>query len=99
MLIMEDIHNPYLHIFRKIETLEKKVDLLLRRTGKVDLFDEFNVEGLKPAAKILGYKSTKTLKKKIEKGDILKKNIHYRISNGNRYFFSQGALLSVKGLI
>lgn len=99
MLIMEDIHNPYLQLFRKIETLEKKVDLLLQRTGKVDLFDEFNVEGLKPAAKILGYKSTRTLNKKIEKEDVLKENIHYRISTGNRYFFSQGALLSVKGMI
>ena len=99
MLIMEDIHNPYLQLFRKIDTLEKKVDLLLRRTGKVDLYDEFNVEGLKAAAKILGYKSPKTLKKKIEKGDVLKENIHYRTSDGNRYFFSQGALLSVKGMI
>ena len=96
---MEDFHNPYLQLFCKMEALEKKVDLILRRTGKVDLFDEFNVEGLNAAIKILGYKSTQTLKKKIEKGDILKENIHYRISDGNRYRFSESAILSVKGLI
>lgn len=96
---MDNLYNPFSELFRKMETLEKKVDLILRRMGKVDLFDEFCIEGLSPAAKILGYKSTKTLKNKIEKGEILKENIHYRISDGGRYFFSQGALLSVKGLI
>lgn len=96
---MEKLHNPFEEIYREIVNLNKKVDLLLRRTGKVDLFDNFNVEGLNAATKILGYKSTRTLKKKIEKGDILKENIHYRISDGNRYFFSKSALLSVKGLI
>lgn len=96
---MEKLHNPFEELHREIVNLHKKVDLLLRRTGKVDLYDEFNVEGLKAAAKILGYKSPKTLKKKIEKGDVLKENIHYRTSDGNRYFFSQGALLSVKGMI
>lgn len=96
---MEKLHNPFEEIYREIVNLNKKVDLLLRRTGKVDLFDEFNVEGLNAAAKILGYKSTQTLKKKIKKGDILKENIQYRISDGNRYFFNKSALLLVKGLI
>lgn len=91
--------NPYAEIFRKIDSLEKKVDLILRKVGKIDLYDEFSVEGLDAAARIVGYKSPKTLKKKIEKGDVLQENIHYRITDGNRYFFSKGALLSVKGLI
>lgn len=98
-MIMDNSYNPFSELFRRMDTLENKVDLILRKLGKVDFYDEFNVEGLSPAAKILGYKSTKTLKNKIEKGDILKENIHYRISDGGRYFFSKGALLSVKGLI
>ncbi len=96
---MDNSYNPFSELFCKIETLEKKVNLILQRMGKVDFYDEFNVEGLSPATKILGYKSTKTLKNKIEKGDILKENIHYRISDGGRYFFSKGALLSIKGLV
>lgn len=96
---MDNSYNPFSELFCKIETLEKKVNLILQRMGKVDFYDEFNVEGLSPAAKILGYKSTKTLKNKIEKGEILKENIHYRISDGGRYFFSKGALLSIKGLV
>lgn len=96
---MTMMHNPFEELTRKIDNLEKKVDLLLRRTGKVDLFDNFNIDGLKKAIKILGYKSTKTLTKKIEKGDILKENEHYRISDGGRYFFSESALKSIKGLI
>jgi len=98
-MIMDNSYNPFSELFCKIETLEKKVNLILQRMGKVDFYDEFNVEGLSPAAKILGYKSTKTLKNKIEKGEILKENIHYRISDGGRYFFSKGALLSIKGLV
>lgn len=98
-MIMDNSYNPFSELFRKIETLEKNVDLILRRMGKVDFYDEFNVEGLSSATKVLGYKSTKTLKNKIEKGDILKENIHYRVSDGGRYFFSKGALLSIKGLV
>jgi len=95
---MNKIHNPFEDINCKLDNIEKKVDLLLRKVGKVDLYDEFNVEGLHKAAKILG-RSEKTLTNKIEKGDVLKENIHYRISDGGRYFFSKGALLEIKGLI
>lgn len=95
---MED-YNPFSENKRILMTIVKKLDLLLRLFGKVDLHDEFNIEGLSKAAKILGYKSTKTLKKKIKKGDVLKENIHYRITDTNRYFFSERAILSVKGRI
>ncbi|MCW8895490.1 hypothetical protein [Sulfurimonas sp.] len=93
------MHNPFEEQNRKIISLHKKVDLLLRRTGKVDLFDEFNIKGLEKAAKILGYLSTKTLTKRINKGDILKIDKHYRISDSGKYTFSEVALKSVKGLI
>ncbi|MDD2450082.1 MAG: hypothetical protein PHG10_10470 [Sulfurimonas sp.] len=96
---MAIMHNPFEELNRKIDNLEKKVDLILRRTGKVDLFDEFNVKGLEKAIEILGYQSTKTLTKKIKKGDILKINKHYRISDSGKYSFSESALLSIKGLI
>lgn len=96
---MTVMHNPFEELNRKIDNLEKKVDLILRRTGKVDLFDEFNIRGLEKAIEILGYESTKTLTKRIKKGDILKINKHYRISDGGKYSFSESALLSVKGLI
>lgn len=99
MLIMVMMHNPFEELNRKIDNIEKKVDLLLRRTGKIDLFDEFNVEGLTAAAEILNFKSTSTLNKKIKKGDTLKKNIHYRKSSSGKYSFSKSALLSVKGIV
>ena len=73
--------------------------MILRRTGKVDLFDEFNIEGLDKAAEKLGM-SAKTLAKKIRmEGSKLKKEKHYRISDTGFYTFSEAALLSVKGLI
>lgn len=96
---MTVMHNPFEELNREIVSLNKKVDLLLRRTGKVDLIDEFNTKGLEQAIKILGYKSTKTLTKRINKGDILKENEHYRISDSGKYSFNKSALLSIKGLI
>ena len=96
---MKIFHNPFETIYCKLDEIIKKLTLILRLLGKVDIHDEFNIEGLSSATRILGYKSTKTLKKKIDKGDILKENIHYRISDGGRYFFSEGALKSVKGRI
>ncbi len=92
------MHNPFEELNREIVSLNKKVDLLLRRTGKVDLYDEFNIKGLKKAAHILDI-SKEALHIKIKKGNTLKKSIHYRISSGGRYSFSESALLSVKGLI
>lgn len=92
------MHNPFEELNRKIDNINKKVDLLLRRTGKVDLFDEFNIKGLKKAASILKI-SKEALHIKIKKGDTLKINVHYRINSGGRYSFSESALLSVKGLI
>ena len=70
---MENYPNPYKEIYRRFDNLEKQVDLILRRTGKVDLFDEFNINGLKNAIKVLGYKSTKTLSKKNRKGGHIEK--------------------------
>ena len=100
--IMEKYPNIIELILELVESnkrLEKKVDLLLRRTGKVDLFDEFNIEGLDKAAAKLGM-SVKTLTKKIHmEGSKLKKEKHYRISDTGFYTFSEAALLSVKGLI
>lgn len=94
-----NIIDLILDVQESIHSLKSDVKFILRALGKVDLNDEFNIEGQLKAAKILGYKTAKTIKKKIEKGDILKENIHYRITDEGFYFFSKGALLSVKGLI
>lgn len=79
-------HNPFTILFKKLDSLEKsnkklekKVDLLLQVVGEVDLNDEFSIKGLKEACKILGYKSTKTLRNKMDdKGGKLVKNKDYR---------------------
>lgn len=92
------MHNPFEELNREIVSLNKKVDLLLRRTGKVNLFDEFNIKGLEKAANILGI-SKEALRYKIKKEDTLKENVHYRKNSGGRYSFSESALLSIKGLI
>ena len=86
---MTVMHNPFEELNREIVSLNKKVDLI----------DEFNTKGLEQAIKILGYKSTETLTKRINKGDILKENEHYRISDSGKYSFNKSALLSIKGLI
>lgn len=95
---MNKIHNPFEVLHNELIDINKKVDLLLRKMGKIDLFDEFNIEGIAKAAKILG-RSEKTILNYIEKGDIMIEDIHYRKSAGGRYTFSQGALLKIKGLI
>lgn len=97
-MVMNEIHNPFEVLHNELLDLNKKVDRILRNIGKVDLYDEFNVEGLTKAAKILNM-SEKTLANKLKKGDIMKENIHFRLSVSGRYMFSQGALLKIKGLI
>jgi len=97
-MVMNEIHNPFEVLRSEFININKKIDLLIRRTGKVDLFDEFNIEGVAKAAKILN-RSTKTILTHIKKGDIMIEYIHYRKSEGGRYTFSQGALLKIKGLI
>ena len=101
-------HNPFTILFNKLDSLlksnkklEKKVDLLLQIVGKVDLSDEFNIKGLKEASKVLGYKSTKTLRNKMDdKGGKLVKNKDYRkVENTKDFFFSKSALLAKKGKI
>lgn len=100
LIIMENIPNVNQIIINEIRDLRKVVETaMLCKCSKVDLFDEFNIRGLEKAIEILGYQSTKTLTKRIKKGDILKINKHYRISDGGKYSFSESALLSVKGLI
>lgn len=100
---MEKVFNPYEETFRRLDEIDKKIDFILRKLGKVDLSDEFNIVGLKPASKILGYKSTKTLSKKINKErSLLKKDIHYRVSinkKSKRYTFNESALKSIRGQI
>lgn len=100
--IMEQYPNIIELILDLVESnkrLEKKVDLLLRRTGKVDLFDEFNIESLEKAATKLGM-SKSTLSNKIHmEGSKLKKDKHYRISDTGFYTFNENALLKIKGLI
>jgi hypothetical protein len=95
---MENIPNVNQIIMNKLMDLEKGMKLLLSLHGKANFLDEFNIQGLKKAAKILGI-SKETLQNKIKKGNILKNNKHYRISDGGRYFFSESALLLIKGLI
>lgn len=101
-------HNPFTILFKKLDSLEKsnkklekKVDLLLQIVGEVDLNDEFSIKGLKEACKILGYKSTKTLRNKMDdKGGKLVKNKDYRkVENTKDFFFSKSALLANKGKI
>lgn len=82
---MEEIHNPFTILFSKLESLEKsnkrlesKVDLILKRLGKVDLHDKFNVKTQIKAADILDI-SVETLQNKIKEGK-LKKEIHYRMT-------------------
>ncbi len=85
------------HVLSNQNMIIKKLDILLKRTGKVDLNDNFNIVGQEEAAKVLAI-SKETLQKRIKEGDIMIKNIHYRKTN-NRYKFSQSALLDIKGLI
>ena len=101
---MENIPNPFTELFNKLNSFEKshkriesKMDLILKKLGKVDLHNEFNIKGQKAAAKILG-DSMKTLQNKIKEGK-LKKNYHYQKNDTKRYFFSETALTSDKGLI
>jgi len=105
---MEEVHNPFTILFKKLDSLEKsnkkiesKIDLVLERLGKVDLHDKFSVKTQIKAADILDI-SVETLQNKIKEGK-LKKEIHYRKTisdkNRNRYFFNEVALKSDKGLI
>ena len=105
---MEELHNPYTVLFKKLESLEKsnkniesKIDLILERLGKVDLHDKFNIKTQVKAADILDI-SVETLQNKIKEGK-LKKEIHYRMTisakKRNRYFFNEVALKSDKGLM
>lgn len=105
---MEELHNPYTVLFKKLESLEKsnkriesKVDLILERLGEVDLHDKFNIKTQVKAAGILDI-SVETLQNKIKEGK-LKKEIHYRMTisaqKRNRYFFNEVALKSDKGLM
>lgn len=82
-----------------IKRLEKKMDLLLSEKNKINLSDDFNINGIKAAAKKLK-KSESFLSKKIRmEGSKLKKEQHYRISDTGFYTFSESALESIKGLI
>jgi len=101
---MEEFHNPYTILFKKLESLEKsnekiesKVDLILERLGEVDLHEEFNLKGQKAAVGVLN-KCVSTLRKKIKEGK-LQENYHYQKNDVGEYSFSEAALKSDKGLI
>ena len=51
---MENIPNVNQIIMSKLMDLEKGMKLLLSLHGKANFLDEFNIQGLKKAAKILG---------------------------------------------
>ena len=88
-----------LEILASNKRLEKKIDLLLSEKNKINLSDDFNIQGIKAAAKKLK-KSESFLSKKIRmEGSKLKKEQHYRISDTGFYTFSKSALKSIEGLI
>jgi len=105
---MEELHNPFTVLLKKLDSLEKsikkiesKIGLILERLGEVDLHDKFSVKTQIKAAGILDI-SVKTLQNKIKEGK-LKKEVHYRMTisanKRNRYFFNEVAMKSDKGLI
>ena len=93
---MENIPNVNQILIDEIRDLKKDMRLLLSLHGKVNLHDEFDIDGQEEAAKV--YKrSVKTLQKRIEEG-VLKEKIHYVIDDNGYYSFSKAALISARGL-
>ncbi len=104
---MSEYNKFELKVLANQELMFKKIDLLLRRTDKVDLFDNFNVVGQEKAAKMLAI-DVKTLQNRLKeavknpKGAIMKEEIHFRrkISKSKIFYtFSEQALKDIKGLV
>ncbi len=98
MMIMENIPNPFEELFRQNQSIDKKLTLILKKLNTVDLADNFDVKGIKNAAKILNI-SVSTLQTRIKEGLIMKENVHFQKNKDGRYSFNKSALLSVKGFI
>lgn len=104
---MSKFNEFELEVLANQRIMIQKLDLLLRRTGKVDLFDNFNVIGQEKAAKILEI-CVETLQDRLKeavinpKGAIMKEEIHFRrkINKSKTFYtFSEQALLDIKGLV
>ncbi len=96
---MENIPNVNQIIINEIRDLRKVVETaMLCKCSKVDLSEEFDLKGQKEGANELKF-SVGKLQYCIKKGDKLKKNKHYRMSDSGKYSFSKRALQSIKGLI